>query len=532
MNTLRVKSYRRTLVFVLSGLCSAYGGRAQSVYSQWLSKSGGSAAESAVAIAPALAEATNVYVLGGYSTSNTIGGVTLNNPGGLQNIFLTKFLFQSDGAPLWTKTPVSDGAVSNASVIADYNGDVYIAGSFAGTNLAFETTILTNYGTHSDDVFIAKYNTYGTLQWLRHLGGSSSDTFAGLDGGQFFSANGFYVSGAFQSSTFSAGGTTISRQGTGTDCFTASYDLNGNLLWIKQGSNARSTCLSADAANNCYLGGQLLGAALFDTHSPANQTGTNFLAKYDPSGNLQWVRGDVVVGGLLKVDAAHNIYTAGTFSNALTVGSITLSSQAASTIFAAKYDPSGNLLWAIQVPGKGNDYVSGITLDTRTNCWLSGYFASANQGGQPVSPIAFMAVLRPNGKVHIFEQGNGAGASVATAMGTLYNQFLGVPGDAFVCGSFSTNFTLGNLSVTNNGVSDVFAGWFISPPELSTVETETNLVVSWPVAGSQYFSLQAATDLGFGNWAAPTNPIYYVNGQFVITNSTLSGSAFFRLKSH
>src|SRR5207245_2227039 len=102
---------------------------------------------------------------------------------------------------------------------------------------------------HSDDVFIAKYNTFGTFQWLRQLGGSSADTFAGLDGGHFFSASGFYVTGGFRSPTFSAGGATLTRHGADTDCFIASYDFSGNLLWVKQGSNARSTCLGTDAAN-------------------------------------------------------------------------------------------------------------------------------------------------------------------------------------------------------------------------------------------------------------------------------------------
>ena len=523
--------YMRILSFTLGivGLLGSEIAPAQSIYSQWLSKTDGSVAESALSVAPALAEATNVYVLGGYSASNNIGGTILTNPAGLPSIFLSKFRFQEIGGPLWTKAPGSDGPVSNAKVLADFNGDAYVAGSFQGTNLSFESTTLTNFGVGSDDVFIAKYNSAGTLQWVRQLGGTAADTFVGVDGGHFFSASGFYVGGEFESSTFSAGTTSLTRQGSAADCFVASYDFNGNLLWIKQGSNARMTCISADAANNCYVGGQTLGAAVFDSQSPSNPAGTNFLAKYDSSGNLQWVRGDVVIGRLLAIDPARNIYTAGTFSNSFKIGTTLLANPSPSTVFVAKYDPNGNFLWARQIPGRGADMVSGITIDLRNYCWVSGSFASPDQSNEP---HAFMAALIPDGRCQVFDWTQQNGTSVASAMGTLYNWTLGAAADAFVCGSFSTNYSLGSLSVTNGGIPDVFVGWFIGPPELSSLATQTNLVLSWPTAGSQYFSIQSATDLGGGNWGTPTNTVYYVNGQFVITNSTQSGSGFFRVQTH
>ncbi len=506
----------------------------QSLYCDWLAKSGGTSAESAIAIAPALADATNIYVLGGFTSTTTIGDFTLQNPGGLPNVFLTKFRFHSTDAPLWSMAPATDGPITNAGVNADVNGDVYIAGCFAGTNLTFDSTTLTNFGDPaalSDDAFIAKYDNFGSLNWLIQLGGSASETFAGVDGGHSFSADGLYVAGSFRSSVFHAATTSLSRLGTDTDTFVAKFGFDGSLIWLKQGSNSKATCLSVDAENNCYVGGQLLGDANFDGHSPANQTGTNLLIKYDTSGNVQWVRGDVVIGRSLRVGADQNIYTTGDFSNGINFGSITLSSAALSTVFLAKYDSSGNLVWATQVPGAGCDRASGVALDLRTNCWVSGYVSSSSAGGQPLLPRALLACFSPDGRFIVSAQGPVSGISTASALGNLYHPVFGSAADTFVCGSFATNYAIGDRSLTNSGTADVFAGWIISPFELSMISTATNVVISWPSAANQNFALESTADLNGTTWSAATSTVYTVNGQRITTNNISAGSRFFRLRS-
>jgi hypothetical protein len=184
---------------------------------------------------------------------------------------------------------------------------------------------------------------------------------------------------------------------------------------------------------------------------------------------------------------------------------MTLSNSASSTVFVAKYNPNGDFLWATQVPGRGSDGVSGIGLDLRTNCWISGYTASASEGGQPVSPEALLAWFRPDGSLLTVANYSASGTSRAAAVGNLYNPFQGTPMNTFACGSFATSFTFANLSLTNSGVPDVFVTWIISPFELSTIVTKTSLVISWPVAGSQGYALESATDLT--NWSPATGEL-------------------------
>ena len=127
----------------------------------------------------------------------------------------------------------------------------------------------------------------------------------------------------------------------------------------------------------------------------------------------------MVIGSHINVDGTGNIYTVGTFSNVLQIGGTTLSNNFPSTIFLAKYDSNGNALWARQLPGWGYDAANGITVDPFTNCWVTGYFASVNQGGLPTNSIAIIACYDPNGNLQTVAHTGGALASAATAVATI-----------------------------------------------------------------------------------------------------------------
>jgi hypothetical protein len=78
-------------------------------------------------------------------------------------------------------------------------------------------------------------------------------------------------------------------------------------------------------------------------------------------------------------DANGNVYITGTFQGStITFGSDTLQNSAAGTldIFIAKYDASGNVLWARSEGGIGDDYAYGIAVDLNGNVYITGYFRS------------------------------------------------------------------------------------------------------------------------------------------------------------
>jgi hypothetical protein len=504
---------------------------AQGVYGQWFNTSRGTVPESA--IGAALDISTNVYVLGRfYAQTNKVGSTILTNTLATCNLFLFQFKGSSTAAPNWAKVAQTDYPISNARIVADSSGNSYVTGSYGGTNLMFGATSITNFGATGDDtedVFLAKFSTTGAVTWLEHIGGTGEDTLgdmaldpAGLQG--FGNPSGFYVTGCFQSPNFMAGNSNLVRiSATGSDCYTAKFDTSGNLLWLSQGSYASGNCIAVDTSNNCYVAGSILGSATFGGLSPANPTTTNFLIKYDAHGNPIWVRGDVPLGNRLAVDSySQDIYVAGTFSNTLQIGSFILSNNLPSTIFLAKYDSNGNPLWMEQIPGLGWDGVTGMTIDRDTNCWITGYFAAANQTEPQLNSKAIIACFDVAGNMFMFSE---AGGAASEASGIVYGpHFINFT----VFGSFATNISFINQYVSSNsGNADIFASIVALRPKVKMTTTSTNVIITWSSEDTG-FSVQSLTNLGSANWTTIGSGTL-VNGLYVVTNTPAGKAQFYRL---
>jgi hypothetical protein len=120
-------------------------------------------------------------------------------------------------------------------------------------------------------------------------------------------------------------GTFNLTSGGGTDAFVLKLDANGNLVWafhMPGASSGSATDVALDAAGNIIVVGSYQNATDFDpSASTFNLTwasGACFVAKYNPSGNFIWA-GDFRTGGGISAnsvatDASNNVYVAGNFS--------------------------------------------------------------------------------------------------------------------------------------------------------------------------------------------------------------------------
>lgn len=101
-------------------------------------------------------------------------------------------------------------------IAVDASGNVYVTGSYNGT-ATFGTTTKTSAG--GEDIFVAKYNSSGVLQWVQSAGGTSEDWGNGIavDG-----SGNVYVTGRYGSpATF--GNNSLTSVGV-TDIFVARID--------------------------------------------------------------------------------------------------------------------------------------------------------------------------------------------------------------------------------------------------------------------------------------------------------------------
>jgi hypothetical protein len=174
-----------------------------------------------------------------------------------------------------------------------------------------------------------------------------------------------YSAGIFESPTIVFGTHTITSSNVATqsgptdDGFLVKYDASGNVLWVISVSGPgieEAYAVDTDSTGNVYLGGLSSSTLLtIGTMTVAKSDPLNnfFIAKIDPSGNTLWIRNGISdsnngVRGV-AADKNGNVVIAGyAQGSSLTIGSQTITNQAGSIVFTAKYDTNGNALWAQQ----------------------------------------------------------------------------------------------------------------------------------------------------------------------------------------
>jgi len=289
---------------------------------------------------------------------------------------------------------------SAEAVGVDAAGNSYVIGTFIAqaTFGAGEpnATVLTSAGNPaSQDIFVAKYNAGGTLQWARGIGGTdpSSGGAAGNDWGWGIAVDGAgnsYVTGSLASVTSLAdfGGTTLTTPGA----FAAKYDANGNAIWatslaLFQGGHGVS--IDFDIGGNSYVAGY----APFPTLGGSTAT----VWKLAPGGGILWVRqaAPAVGGGSaglgISVDVAGNSRVTGklqgdtfTFGAGESTETDLADLDGATETFIASYDSNGNLNWARQpadIGGSGQSFSrGGISTDGADNLYVVGSGATSLDG--------------------------------------------------------------------------------------------------------------------------------------------------------
>ena len=150
---------------------------------------------------------------------------------GLGDAFIAKY--DAAGNNLWVRSggSTTSFAVDPAKAIGvDSLNNFYITGDYTGT-ATFDGLSVPNTGTSGTDIFLAKYNANGAIQWLHHAGGPASDKGYSIGVDQ---AGNSWVSG-FAGSGPGVVFDTISLPPLGNEyIFLAKYDPAGVVQYVKQ----------------------------------------------------------------------------------------------------------------------------------------------------------------------------------------------------------------------------------------------------------------------------------------------------------
>jgi len=261
----------------------------------------------------------NVFVAG--QTHGDFDNPNAANSGS-SDAFVVKY--NSNGQAVWART-LGEGANDAAwGVAADADGGAYIAG-ISQTGLGGTP----GYGTFP---FLARYDTFGTLQWARQVIADGVNR-------PYFGAS---VATGPSGTVFVSSAASIAK-----------YDQFGNHQWTHHLSELDTykfiNELASDNLANLVVAGQ-------------TSSDDAFVLKLDAHGNELWYRQfgtnemDFVSG--LSLDEHGNVYASGG-----TEGDLASLSAGGSDIFVSRWDSDGDMQWLRQFGTPGNDWanVSGAT---------------------------------------------------------------------------------------------------------------------------------------------------------------------------
>ena len=401
----------------------------------------------------------NSYYTGSFSGNGTFGIVDLvsQNAGGT-DAYVVKYT--AEGAAEWGQHAGGTGITESHTVAANSAGEVWIAGSFTDSVL-FGNTILVSAGMR--DIFIAKLNASGQFVWAKRAGGIEDDEANAVAVNSYGAA---FIAGYF-SDDADFDGATVSSSGN-EDIFIARYDNNGNFLWAKKAggfSADRANALVLDNGGSLFVTGSIKGAAHFSNFQVSTNYSKNvFLAKYTPSGSVQWVE----AGGSIEDDEAFalalnnsfNISVTGYISSGNAVfGTHSVNGNGGKDVFVVTYSASGTVVDLIRDGGVNDETGFGIAIDNLNNTYISGSFLNAttlggNQltsgGLQDAFVIKYNSGNEPVRVKHYYSEGDDAGLGVS----------VDNSGNCVSTGYFSSNASFENTSLSATQGSDAFLATF------------------------------------------------------------------------
>jgi len=347
---------------------------------QWTISWGGTSFDESYGV---VVDDTAVYVMGTFRGTVDFdpgAGVSEATSAGADDVYLNSFDV-SNADFLWMKTWGGTGADSGNGITIDDSGDVYVTGGFQNT-VDFDPDPVekdertSNGGT---DAYVLKGLVWADGTYVKTFGGEGNDIGRGVKSS---SNNKIFITGEFKS-------TVDFNPGTGEDNHTAEgSDANAFLsMFTVEGGYVSAHTFGGDSytvgnsvatkdGTKIFLTGCFSGTTDFDP-GPGNASKTSngdcdaFLSIFGEDGSFQSVK---TIGGqysdeayAITTDSAGNPMMAGYYMGSVDFDpgpEIRLQSSKGSTdIFVAKYNPTGEYLWARSFGSPYIDLGNGVAFD-------------------------------------------------------------------------------------------------------------------------------------------------------------------------
>lgn len=340
-------------------------------------------------------DAGNVYVTGffGGTVDFDFGSGTTNLVSSSHNnMFIAKYT--GAGQLLWVKSITGTAATA----IAVKKNLVVITGTFGGVVDFDPGSGVANLDAGpTRGSFILQLTTGGDYISASAITGYTSiddlviSKCVALDG-----QDNIYIAGVLKGKAdFDPGAGVTNMQSQGDeDLFVAKYQATGQLLWANSTGGIgyeTAEAISIDTSGNIYITGNV-GSDKIDMdfsatehllvrNKPKSNTYDLYIAKYNTNGNFIWadgIGGDAVIHCRSIVIAGSGIYLAGSFSGTFDFDpgqdsvNLVCGSNAGANFFLARYNSSGNYVWAKNFGATGAIGCYGLAADARSNLYITG----------------------------------------------------------------------------------------------------------------------------------------------------------------
>lgn len=472
------------------------------------------------------------------------------------------------------------------STCVDNAGNVYLTGCYKAT-ATFDNINFTSKGLL--DIFIAKYNSAGTLLWCKTAGGTGNDegdkifvtpdgsvyvagtiigsaTFdwiiATVNGGAFAGEDlfltklnsqgefqwvktygsasqdwiddvsmldgNFYFTGHYYG-TFTAGPITLNPAGGSSAYFFMKADAEGNPVW---GKNTGGLSRISSGSDKLIIAGLFGGTANFGNVTfTSNGPNDLYIGAYDLTGNQLWVKqfggsGSENMRSICYDRNSDRIYWAGCFQNTMAMGSTNLTSSGQYDIFVSKFDSDGNNIWAKRAGGVNYDFANCTAVDDLGNVFISGYCMETSSFGN------VNVVSAGQGDAYVAKYNtNGDFQWVKSGGGSGQDNGMSLiinpTGGLYLAGFFENSASFGNISLSSYGVGDAM---LIKIADVTSVQNENTIVNSYRLDQNYPNPFNPSTQVTF-NISKPGNVklrVSDVSGKEIVelVNSSMNSGSY------
>lgn len=180
--------------------------------------------------------------------------------------------------------------------------------------------------------------------------------------------------------------------------YLAKLDPNGNAIWVKSLYCGAINDIVCDNSGNIYISGWFIdslnfdGTILYTSSGPSNIPYTDaIVAKFDPAGNLVWVRQGGYHGttyttattksASIALDASGNIFATGHYIYGANFGSINLPAVSTQQSYYIRYDNAGTEQWVSTASSAMINSGSSITVASSNEIYVSGWCSNGQIAG-------------------------------------------------------------------------------------------------------------------------------------------------------